>query len=192
MPLPKPEPGMSGQELHKLAGKAHAVNIAGGRRRRRIEIGMGGYIAASTALCDFIRSFASGFIFTTALPPALAAGAVASIQHLKVSQFERARHQDRVRKLRALLDQRGIPHMPNPSHIVPVLVGDAAKCKWISDLLLDNCGVYVQPINYPTVPKKTERLRITPTPLHSDADIAHLVEALHSLWSRCALARHVA
>ncbi|WP_183840462.1 5-aminolevulinate synthase [Rhizobium etli] len=153
---------------------------------------MGGYIAASAALCDFIRSFASGFIFTTALPPALAAGAVASIQHLKVSQFERARHQDRVRKLRAMLDQRGIPHMHNPSHIVPVMVGDAAKCKWISDLLLDNCGVYVQPINYPTVPKKTERLRITPTPLHSDADIAHLVEALHSLWSRCALARHVA
>jgi len=153
---------------------------------------MGGYIAASTALCDFIRSFASGFIFTTALPPALAAGAVASIQHLKVSPFERARHQERVRKLRALLDQRGIPHMPNPSHIVPVMVGDAAKCKWISDLLQDNCGVYVQPINYPTVPKKTERLRITPTPLHSDADIEHLVEALHSLWSRCALARHVA
>ncbi|MBY3584833.1 aminotransferase class I/II-fold pyridoxal phosphate-dependent enzyme, partial [Rhizobium bangladeshense] len=98
----------------------------------------------------------------------------------------------RVRRLRSLLDQRGIPHMHNPSHIVPVLVGDAAKCKWISDLLLDNCGVYVQPINYPTVPKTTERLRITPTPLHSDADIAHLVEALHSLWSRCALARMVA
>ena len=115
---------------------------------------MGGYIAASAALCDFIRSFASGFIFTTSLPPALAAGAVASIQHLKVSQFERARHQDRVRKLRSLLDQRGIPHMPNPSHIVPVMVGDAAKCKWISDLLLDNCGVYVQPINYPTVPQE--------------------------------------
>src|SRR6478609_8325845 len=153
---------------------------------------MGGYIAASTALCDFIRSFASGFIFTTALPPALAAGAVASIQHLKVSPFERARHQDRVRKLRTLLDASGIPHMPNPSHIVPVMVGDAAKCKWISDILLDNHDIYVQPINYPTVPKKTERLRITPTPLHSDADIEHLVEALHSLWSRCALARHVA
>ena len=153
---------------------------------------MGGYIAASTALCDFIRSFASGFIFTTALPPALAAGAVASIQHLKASPFERARHQDRVKTLRALLDKNGIPHMPNPSHIVPVMVGDAAKCKWISDLLLDNCGVYVQPINYPTVPVKTERLRITPTPLHTDADIEHLVEALHSLWSRCALARHVA
>ena len=153
---------------------------------------MGGYIAGSTAVCDFIRSFASGFIFTTALPPSLAAGAIASIQHLKASPFERARHQDRVRKLRGLLDARGIPHMENPSHIVPVMVGDAAKCKWISDILLDNHGVYVQPINYPTVPRKTERLRITPTPLHSDADIEHLVGALHQLWSHCALARAVA
>ena len=153
---------------------------------------MGGYIAASAALCDFIRSFASGFIFTTSLPPSLAAGAVAAIQHLKASQFERVRQQERVRKVRSLLDQRGIPHMPNPSHIVPVMVGDASKCKWISDLLLDNFGIYIQPINYPTVPKKTERLRITPTPLHSDADIEHLAEALHSLWSDCALARHVA
>jgi 5-aminolevulinate synthase len=153
---------------------------------------MGGYIAASTALCDFIRSFASGFIFTTALPPALAAGAVASIQHLKASPFERARHQDRVKTLRALLDKNGIPHMPNPSHIVPVMVGDAAKCKWISDLLANDFSIYLQPINYPTVPVKTERLRITATPLHTKADIEHLVEALHSLWSRCALARHVA
>ncbi len=153
---------------------------------------MGGYITGSTAVCDFIRSFASGFIFTTALPPSLAAGAIASIQHLKASPFERARHQDRVRKLRGLLDARGIPHMDNPSHIVPVMVGDAAKCKWISDILLDSHGVYVQPINYPTVPRKTERLRITPTPLHSDADIEHLVGALHQLWSHCALARAVA
>ena len=153
---------------------------------------MGGYITGSTAVCDFIRSFASGFIFTTALPPSLAAGAIASIQHLKASPFERARHQDRVRKLRGLLDARGIPHMDNPSHIVPVMVGDAAKCKWISDILLDNHGVYVQPINYPTVPRKTERLRITPTPLHTDADIEHLVGALHQLWSHCALARAVA
>ncbi|SIQ66254.1 5-aminolevulinate synthase [Rhizobium sp. RU35A] len=153
---------------------------------------MGGYITGSHAVCDFIRSFASGFIFTTALPPALAAGALASIRHLKASPFERARHQDRVRKLRASLDARGIPHMPNPSHIVPVMVGDAAKCKWISDLLLDHSGIYVQPINYPTVPRKTERLRITPTPLHSDGDIEHLVGALHQLWSRCALARAVA
>lgn len=153
---------------------------------------MGGYITGSTAVCDFIRSFASGFIFTTALPPSLAAGAIASIQHLKASPFERARHQDRVRKLRGLLDARGIPHMDNPSHIVPVMVGDAAKCKWISDILLDSHDVYVQPINYPTVPRKTERLRITPTPLHSDADIEHLVGALHQLWSHCALARAVA
>ncbi|MFB7145681.1 5-aminolevulinate synthase [Agrobacterium deltaense] len=153
---------------------------------------MGGYITGSTAVCDFIRSFASGFIFTTALPPSLAAGAIASIQHLKASPFERARHQDRVRKLRGLLDARGIPHMDNPSHIVPVMVGDAVKCKWISDILLDSHGVYVQPINYPTVPRKTERLRITPTPLHSDADIEHLVGALHQLWSHCALARAVA
>ncbi|MGF9565688.1 5-aminolevulinate synthase [Neorhizobium sp. BT27B] len=153
---------------------------------------MGGYITASTALCDFVRSFASGFIFTTALPPTLAAGAIASIRHLKNSQFERARHQERVRKLRGMLDAKGIPHMPNPSHIVPVMVGDAAKCKWISDLLMDNCGIYVQPINYPTVPRKTERLRITPTPLHSDADLEHLVDSLHQLWARCALARQVA
>jgi 5-aminolevulinate synthase len=153
---------------------------------------MGGYIAASTALCDFVRSFASGFIFTTALPPALAAGALASIQHLKQSQFERMQHQDRVARVRARLDAIGIPYMPNPSHIVPVMVGDAAKCKWLSDLLLDNYGIYVQPINYPTVPKKTERLRITPSPLHSDADIDHLVSALSSLWSRCALSRAVA
>jgi 5-aminolevulinate synthase len=153
---------------------------------------MGGYITGSAAVCDFIRSFASGFIFTTALPPALAAGAVASIRHLKFSQLERARHQERVRRFRQMLDNKGIPHVGNPSHIVPVMVGDAAKCKWISDILLDSYGVYVQPINYPTVPRKTERLRFTPTPLHSDADMDHLVQALHSLWSRCALARAVA
>lgn len=153
---------------------------------------MGGYITGSEALIDFVRSFASGFIFTTSLPPAIAAGALASIQHLKASSQERLCHQERVRTLRKMLDAAGIPHMPNPSHIVPVMVGDAAKCKWISDLLLDNYGIYVQPINYPTVPKKTERLRITPSPFHTDDDMRHLVGALHSLWSRCALARAVA
>jgi 5-aminolevulinate synthase len=153
---------------------------------------VGGYIAGSAALCDYIRSFASGFIFTTALPPHVAAGARASIRHLKASPFERARHQDRVRKVRARLDAIGIPTMQNPSHIVPVMVGDAAKCKWLSDLLLDSHGIYVQPINYPTVPRKTERLRITPTPFHTDADIDHLAGALSELWSRCALARKVA
>ncbi|WP_186394026.1 MULTISPECIES: 5-aminolevulinate synthase [unclassified Pannonibacter] len=153
---------------------------------------MGGYITGSHQLCDFVRSFASGFIFTTALPPSLAAGATASIRHLKQSTAEREAHQDRVARLRSLLDRRGIPHMDNPSHIVPVMVGNASKCKWISDILLDNYGIYVQPINYPTVPKGTERLRITPTPFHSDADIDHLVGALNALWSRCALARAVA
>lgn len=153
---------------------------------------MGGYITGSRQLCDFVRSFASGFIFTTALPPSLAAGATASIRHLKQSTAEREAHQDRVARLRSLLDRRGIPHMDNPSHIVPVMVGNASKCKWISDILLDNYGIYVQPINYPTVPKGTERLRITPTPFHSDADIDHLVGALNALWSRCALARAVA
>jgi 5-aminolevulinate synthase len=153
---------------------------------------VGGYITGSAALVEFIRSYASGFIFTTALPPAVAAGARASIMHLKESGFERARHQDRVRKVRARLAALGIPVMPNPSHIVPVMVGDAAKCKWISDLLLDSYGIYVQPINYPTVPRKTERLRITPSPLHTDADIDHLVGALSDLWSHCAIARAVA
>ncbi len=107
-------------------------------------------------------------------------------------QEERLGHQERVRTLRAMLDARGIPHMENPSHIVPVLVGDAAKCKWLSDLLLDDYGIYVQPINYPTVPKKTERLRITPSPVHDHGDMERLVGALHDLWSQCALARAVA
>lgn len=153
---------------------------------------MGGYIAASSDLVDFVRSFASGFIFTTALPPALAAGARTSIQHLKISNSERQGQRDRVALVRHALDARGIPHLPNPSHIVPVMVGDAVKCKWISDVLLDQYGIYIQPINYPTVAQGTERLRITPSPLHSDADIDHLVNALDALWSQCALAKAVA
>jgi 5-aminolevulinate synthase len=152
----------------------------------------GGYITGSAALCDFIRSFASGFIFTTALPPAVAAAATASIRHLKVSQIERARQQRQVRRLREQLEARGIPHMDNPSHIIPVMIGDPVKCRMLSDMLMEDWGIYVQPINYPTVPKGTERLRITPSPYHSDADIDHLVTALESLWRRCALARQVA
>jgi 5-aminolevulinate synthase len=150
---------------------------------------VGGYIAASAALCDFVRSFASGFIFTTALPPAVAAGAAASVRHLKSSELERARHKDRVARVRARLGAIGIPMMENDSHIIPVMVGDPIKCKMISDWLMDNHGIYVQPINYPTVPKGTERLRVTPSPVHSDADIEHLVEALSEIWSQCALAR---
>ncbi len=153
---------------------------------------LGGYIAASEALCDFIRSFASGFIFTTALPPAVAAGARASIQHLKESDVERIAQRDRVAKLRKRLGAIGIPTLDNPSHIVPVMVGDPVKCKWISDWLMANHGIYVQPINYPTVPKGSERLRLTPSPVHTDEDIERLVSALSEIWSQCALARQVA
>ncbi len=149
----------------------------------------GGYVAASTALCDFIRSFASGFIFTTALPPSVAAGACASIRHLKASSAERERHQDRVAHVRRRLEAVGIPCMANDSHIIPVMVGDPVKCKMISDWLLERSGIYIQPINYPTVPRGTERLRITPSPLHSDADIERLVTALSDLWQQCALGR---
>mgnify|MGYP003329471508 FL=1 len=153
---------------------------------------VGGYITGSAPLVDFVRSFASGFIFTTSLPPACAAAAAASIRHLKNSEAERLGQRDRVARLRKKLDAAGVPYVRNESHIVPVMVGDAKKCKWISDILLDSYGIYIQPINYPTVPRGTERLRITPTPLHTDADIDHLVGALSSLWSQCALARAVA
>jgi 5-aminolevulinate synthase len=150
---------------------------------------MGGYIAASANLVDFVRSFASGFIFSTALPPAIAAGAAASIRHLKVSSAERELQQKRVREVRRALDIMGIPHLANPSHIIPVMVGDAHKAKRISDWLMDNHGIYVQPINYPTVPVGTERLRITPSPVHTDGDIDRLITALSEIWSQCELAR---
>ncbi|MEL6169372.1 MAG: 5-aminolevulinate synthase [Pseudomonadota bacterium] len=152
----------------------------------------GGYITGSHALCDFVRSFASGFIFTTALPPAIAAAARTSIAHLKRSEIERARQKRQVARLRAALDAAGIPHIENPSHIIPIMVKDPVKCRMLSDMLMDDWGIYVQPINYPTVPKGTERLRITPGPCHTDDDIDHLVAALSELWSHCALARQVA
>ncbi len=150
---------------------------------------VGGYIAASAALCDFVRSFSSGFIFTTALPPHVAAGAAASIRYLKASSAERLAHADRVAEVRARLDAMGIPHVDNLSHIIPVMVGDPVKCKYISDLLLKDHGIYIQPINYPTVPKGTERLRITPSPVHTAEDVDRLVSALGDLWTQCQLAR---
>ncbi|MDA8585528.1 5-aminolevulinate synthase [Rhodobacteraceae bacterium] len=153
---------------------------------------VGGYITGSAPLCDFIRSFASGFIFTTALPPAVAAAARASIMHLKASSTERHRHREQVAKLRAGLDRAGIPHLLNDSHIVPVMIKDPVKTKMLADHLMNEWGIYVQPINYPTVPKGTERLRFTPSPLHTDADIDHLVAALTSLWKQCAIAQAVA
>lgn len=150
---------------------------------------VGGYVTGSAAMCDFLRSFSSGFIFTTALPPAVAAAATTSIKHLKQSEIERAQQRRQVEKLRAALDREGIPHLRNPSHIIPVMINDPVKCRMIADILMDEHGIYVQPINYPTVPKGTERLRFTPGPLHTDADVEHLVGALNALWSQCALAR---
>ncbi len=183
--------GEHGAGICEQEGISHRLDIIEGTLGKAFGV-MGGYITGSAELVDFVRSFSSGFIFTTALPPAIAAGARASIQHLKQSQLERARHKERVRQVRARLDAEGIPHSHNPGHIIPVMVKDPVKCKWISDLLLDNYGIYVQPINYPTVPKGTERLRITPSPLHTDEDIENLVNALSELWSQCALARAVA
>ncbi|MEO0635879.1 MAG: 5-aminolevulinate synthase [Pseudomonadota bacterium] len=183
--------GPRGGGIAEREGLMHRLSVIEGTLGKAFGV-MGGYITGSRNLIDFVRSFASGFIFTTALPPALAAGATASISYLKEHRELAAAHQEAVRKVRAMLDKRGIPHMMNDSHIVPVMVGDAAKCKWISDILLEQNGIYVQPINYPTVPVKTERLRITPTPFHTDGDIAALSDALCDLWSQCALARSVA
>jgi 5-aminolevulinate synthase len=145
---------------------------------------LGGYITASAALCDAVRSYAPGFIFTTALPPAICAAATAAIRHLKTSSFERERHQERAARVKAVLNAAGLPVMPSDTHIVPVFVGEPEKCKEATDLLLAEYGIYIQPINYPTVPKGSERLRITPTPYHEDALIDALAEALIEVWQR--------
>jgi 5-aminolevulinate synthase len=183
--------GPRGGGVSEREGLADQIDLIEGTLGKAYGV-VGGYITGSANLCDFIRSFASGFIFTTALPPAIAAAATASIKHLKISQSEREGQRAQVAKLRAKLDKLGIPHLVNESHIVPVVIGDPVKCRMISDILMRDWGIYVQPINYPTVPKGTERLRITPSPFHTDADIDHLGQALHSLWQHCALARAVA
>ena len=180
--------GPRGGGIAEKLGLSHRITVTEGTLAKGFGV-IGGYIAGSAAMVDFVRSFASGFIFTTALPPAVCAGALASIRHLKSSSTERDGQQARVAELRAALDAAGVPHMPNPSHIVPVMVGDATRCKAISDRLLREFGVYLQPINYPTVPRGTERLRITPGPLHTSADIAHLVQALSIIWADQALKR---
>jgi 5-aminolevulinate synthase len=150
---------------------------------------MGGYIAANGTIIDAIRSYAHGFIFTTSLPPVLMAGALASVRYLKAHDEVRQRHQERAATLKKRFAEAGLPVMPSVSHIVPVLVGNPVHCKLVSDLLLQDYGVYVQPINYPTVPKGTERLRFTPTPFHDDGMFDRLVKAMDQLWSHCNVAR---
>src|ERR1700733_13867154 len=148
---------------------------------------LGGYIAGSSALIDAVRSYAPGFIFTTALPPAVCAAATAAIRHLKTSSWERERHQERAARTKAVLTAAGLPGMSNGTHIVPLFVGDPEKCKQASDLLLEEHGIYIQPINYPTVAKGTERLRITPSPYHEDGLIDQLAEALLQVWEQLGL-----
>jgi 5-aminolevulinate synthase len=183
--------GDHGGGVTEREGLAHRIDVIEGTLGKAYGC-VGGYITGTTALVDFVRSFASGFIFTTALPPAVAAAATTSIRHLKASGEERALQQANVARVRAHLDRAGIPHMANDSHIIPVMIGDPVKCRMISDILMSDWGIYVQPINYPTVPKGTERLRITPGPHHTDADIDKLVNALRSLWKQCALSHAVA
>jgi 5-aminolevulinate synthase len=148
---------------------------------------LGGYITGSTALIDAVRSYAPGFIFTTALPPPVCAAATAAIRHLKTSGWERERHQDRAARVKSVLSAAGLPLMASDTHIVPVFVGDPENCKAACDILLEEHGIYIQPINYPTVPKGTERLRITPSPYHADALIDALAEALVEVWERLGL-----
>ena len=183
--------GPRGGGVSERDGVADRITLIEGTLGKAYGV-VGGYITGSVALCDFIRSFASGFIFTTALPPAVAAAARVSIAHLKSSSQERERQRAQVAKLRAGLDAAGIPHLINESHIVPVMIKDPVKTRMLADYLMAEWDIYVQPINYPTVPKGTERLRFTPSPLHTDADIDHLVRALSHLWKQCAVSHAVA
>ncbi len=180
--------GKRGGGVSERDGVADQIDIIEGTLGKAFGV-MGGYIAADAMVVDAIRSHAPGFIFTTSLPPVLTAGALASIRWLKQHDEIRTTHQERARVLKARMSAAGLPVMPSVSHIVPVLVGDPVHCKLISDMLLADHGIYVQPINYPTVPKGTERLRFTPTPFHSDAMMDDLVRALEALWARCNIKR---
>jgi 5-aminolevulinate synthase len=176
--------GPRGGGIAERDGVMHRVDIINGTLAKGFGV-MGGYIAASAACCDAIRSYAPGFIFTTSLAPAVVAGALASIRYLKRSEIERARLKERVGKVKRLMAEARLPVMENPSHIVPVMVGDPVHCKAVTDTLLMRYGIYVQPINYPTVKRGTERMRFTPSPVHTDAEIEKLIAALTELWAAC-------
>ena len=178
--------GPRGGGVSELCGAMHRIDVIEGTLGKAFG-SLGGYIAASADICDAVRSYAPGFIFTTALPPAVCAATVAAIKHLKTSTWERERHQERAARVKAVLTAAGLPVMDSPTHIVPVMVGDPEKCKAASDRLLAEHGIYIQPINYPTVPKGTERLRIAPSPYHDDGLIDALAEALVEVWQELGL-----
>ncbi|MCL8381246.1 MULTISPECIES: 5-aminolevulinate synthase [Xanthobacter] len=178
--------GERGGGVAERDGVMHRVDVIEGTLGKAFGV-VGGYITGKRLVIDAVRSYAPGFIFTTALPPAIAAAATASVRHLKNSQAERTGQRTQVAKVKAALAAAGLPQMETPTHIVPVMVGDAKACKMASDLLLAEYGIYIQPINYPTVPRGAERLRITPTPFHDDALIAHLATALSDVWERLEL-----
>lgn len=180
--------GPRGAGVAERDGVMHRIDVLEGTLAKAFGC-LGGYIAGSAKMVDAVRSYAHGFIFTTALPPAICSAATAAIKHLKSSSWERERHQDRAARLKSILNAAGLPVIASDTHIVPVVVGDPELCKQASDLLLEEFGIYIQPINYPTVPKGTERLRITPSPYHDDGLIDDLAEALVQVWERLGLPR---
>ena len=178
--------GPRGGGIAERDGVMHRIDVLEGTLAKAFGC-LGGYIAAKTEIIDAVRSYAPGFIFTTALPPPICSAATAAIRHLKASNWERERHQDRAARVKAILSAAGLPVMSSDTHIVPLFVGDPENCKRASDMLLEEHGIYIQPINYPTVAKGTERLRITPSPYHDDGLIDHLAEALLQVWERLSL-----
>ncbi len=183
--------GPRGGGVAEREGLAHRLTVIEGTLGKAVGV-MGGYIAASSTIVDVVRSYAASFIFTTSLSPAIAAGALASVQHLKTHNELRVRHQERAASLKTRFRDAGLPLMESVTHIVPLMVGNAPCCKRASDMLLNDFGVYVQPINYPTVPRGTERLRFTPSPLHTDGMMDELVDALTHVWSAHDIQRYIA